>query len=45
MSTEPKPTHPEEAIRRDMADALPAIIYSGLPVEGESLPHLEFANR
>jgi PAS domain S-box-containing protein len=47
MSTDPdpNPTDPEEAIRRDMADALAAIVYSGLPAEGESLPHLEFANR
>jgi PAS domain S-box-containing protein len=45
MSTDPNPTDPVEAIRRDMADALAAIIYSGLPVEGESLPHLEFTNR
>jgi PAS domain S-box-containing protein len=47
MSTDPdpSPTDPEEAIRRDMADALVAIVYSGLPAEGESLPHLEFANR
>jgi hypothetical protein len=28
-----------------MADALAAIVYSGLLVEGEELPHLEFANR
>jgi hypothetical protein len=47
MSTdpEPNPTDPEEAIRRDMADALAAIVYSALAVEGSSLPHLEFANR
>jgi PAS domain S-box-containing protein len=42
---DPDPTDPEETIRRDMADTLAAIVYSGLPVEGESLPHLEFANR
>ena len=41
----PNPTAPEEAIRRDMANALAAIVYSCLPVEGETLPHLEFANR
>src|SRR3954447_19484618 len=47
MSTDPDPTPtaPEEAIRRDMAAALAVIVYSGLPAEGESLPHLEFANR
>jgi hypothetical protein len=47
MSTDPNPnlTDPEEAIRRDMANALAAIVYSGLPIEGESLPHLEFTNR
>ena len=45
MSTDPNPTNPEVVIRRDMADALAAIVYSGLPIEGESLPHLEFANR
>jgi hypothetical protein len=47
MSTDPNPnpSDPAEAIRRDMADALLAIVCSGLPIEGESLPHLEFANR
>jgi PAS domain S-box-containing protein len=42
---DPNTTAPEEAIRRDMADTLLAIVYSGVPTEGESLPHLDFANR
>jgi hypothetical protein len=37
--TDPNPTEPEEVIRRDMADAIAAIIYSALPVEGDRMNH------
>ena len=45
MSTDPNPADHEEVIRRNMADALTAIVCSALPLADRCLPHLEFANR